>query len=165
MTGVAKFPGLFRRGGRYSLRMIVPKDLMQSYGRAEISRALGTSDANEAKRRARSKSAEYDRRFDEHCRRLASVARIAGPAAAGDLGSRNAHRRSETIARAHYVAVKKHDAVDSAKIVPASTRRLFGLPRTHDEISVVPGRMAQRCIFVDLWNSFRVLGCARLEFP
>ncbi len=43
--------GLIRRGGAYSLRRRVPKDLLPAYeGRKEIVRALGTKDREEAKR-------------------------------------------------------------------------------------------------------------------
>lgn len=43
--------GLIRRGGAYSLRRRVPKDLLPAYqGRKEIVKALGTNDRDEAKR-------------------------------------------------------------------------------------------------------------------
>lgn len=42
-------PGLFRRNGRYYLRRRIPKALLEHYGRVEIVRALGTSDASKAR--------------------------------------------------------------------------------------------------------------------
>ena len=42
-------PGLFRRNGRYYTRRRIPVDLTEHFGKAEIVRALGTSDAKEAR--------------------------------------------------------------------------------------------------------------------
>jgi len=55
--------GVFRRGGRYSLRRRVPVDLVEHYGKAEIVQALGTSDPREAKERAVLRWASLDREF------------------------------------------------------------------------------------------------------
>lgn len=56
--------GLIRRGGRYSLRRRVPQDLVEHYGKAEIVRALGTSDPKEARRLLPKAWAAYDEQFD-----------------------------------------------------------------------------------------------------
>ena len=57
--------GLIRRGGRYSIRRRIPLDLVDQYGgRAEIVRALGTSDFQVAKRKLPIWWADLDREFD-----------------------------------------------------------------------------------------------------
>lgn len=42
--------GLLRRGARYYIRRRIPAELIKHYGRSEITRALGTSEAKEARR-------------------------------------------------------------------------------------------------------------------
>lgn len=42
--------GLIRRGARYSIRRRIPLDLVDHYGKAEVTLALGTSDPKEARR-------------------------------------------------------------------------------------------------------------------
>jgi hypothetical protein len=48
---VARHPGLMRRGTRYYLRVRVPLDLINTIGRREIWKSLGTGDHREAVRR------------------------------------------------------------------------------------------------------------------
>lgn len=50
-----------RRNGRYSYRRRYPKDIAESIGRIEFTKALGTSDPKEAARLARLVSVEFDR--------------------------------------------------------------------------------------------------------
>lgn len=58
--------GLIRRGGAYSLRRRIPKDLSSVYqDRKEIVRALGTNERDEAKRRHAIAWVELDREFAE----------------------------------------------------------------------------------------------------
>ena len=61
---MAKHPWLLNRDGRYYLRARVPADLVDSIGRREIKRSLGTSDAKEASRRLRTEAAEVERLFE-----------------------------------------------------------------------------------------------------
>lgn len=56
--------GLIRRGARYSLRRRIPIDLVPHYGRAEITRALGTADPKEARRLLPLQWIELDREFE-----------------------------------------------------------------------------------------------------
>lgn len=55
--------GLVRRSGRYSLRRRVPLDLVEHYGRAEITKALGTADPSEARIKLVREWAALDREF------------------------------------------------------------------------------------------------------
>ena len=60
MQDVAKFPGLIRRGSKYSLRTYVPKDLVEVFdGRREFVTALGAADLAEATTRATTNAAAY----------------------------------------------------------------------------------------------------------
>jgi integrase len=74
--------GLIRRGGRYSIRRVIPLDLQPHYGRREIVRALGTADPKEAKRLHALARVSLDREFDA-ARKAADEAppRPAGPPA------------------------------------------------------------------------------------
>lgn len=56
-------PGLFRRGGRYSIRRRVPKDLLEHFGKAEIVYALGTADPQLARERWAVEWVKLDRQF------------------------------------------------------------------------------------------------------
>ena len=57
--------GLIRRGGAYSLRRRIPKDLCEAFGgRKEIVRALGTNDREEAKRRHAIATVALNEEFD-----------------------------------------------------------------------------------------------------
>lgn len=56
--------GMLRRGSRYSLRRRVPLDLIAAYGKQEITRALGTSDFAEAKKRLALQWVALDEEFD-----------------------------------------------------------------------------------------------------
>lgn len=57
--------GLIRRGGAYSLRRRIPKDLIEAFGgRNEIVRALGTNDREEAKRRHAIATVALNEEFD-----------------------------------------------------------------------------------------------------
>jgi len=55
--------GLIRRGGRYSIRRVIPLDLQAEYGRREIVRALGTADPREARRLHAVEWVELDNEF------------------------------------------------------------------------------------------------------
>lgn len=57
--------GLMRRGARYSLRRRVPVDLVEHFGREEVTRALGTADPKEARKLLPLRWAELDREFEE----------------------------------------------------------------------------------------------------
>jgi integrase len=61
---MAKVEGLNRRGSRWYVRIIVPPDLLASYGKARVNIALGTSDRREATLRATLKRAEWLAEFD-----------------------------------------------------------------------------------------------------
>lgn len=56
---------LVRRGAAYSARMRVPLDLIEIVGKRELTKALGTSDPNEAKRRVHVVVAAWQREFDD----------------------------------------------------------------------------------------------------
>lgn len=57
--------GLIRRGGAYSLRRRIPKDLVAAFGgRQEIVKALGTNDREEAKRRHALATVALNAEFD-----------------------------------------------------------------------------------------------------
>lgn len=56
--------GLVRRGGRYILRRRVPLDLVDVLGRKEITKALGTADRTEAKKRLALEWVRLDQEFD-----------------------------------------------------------------------------------------------------
>lgn len=67
---MAKHPWLFDRGGRYYLRARVPADLTAAIGRAEIKRALRTSDRREANRRINREAAAVEAEFSNARRRM-----------------------------------------------------------------------------------------------
>jgi integrase len=56
--------GLVRRQGRYVLRRRVPLDLVEALGRKEITKALGTADRTEAKKRHALEWVRLDQEFD-----------------------------------------------------------------------------------------------------
>lgn len=56
---------LVRRGAAYSARMRVPLDLVEVIGKRELTKALGTSDPNEAKRRVHVIVAAWQREFED----------------------------------------------------------------------------------------------------
>lgn len=56
--------GLIRRGARYSIRRRIPLDLVDHYGKAEVTRALGTSDPKEARKLVPQVWAALDAEFD-----------------------------------------------------------------------------------------------------
>lgn len=56
--------GLVRRNGRYSLRRRVPLDLVEAYGRQEITKALGTADRAEAKKLLAVEMVRLNQEFD-----------------------------------------------------------------------------------------------------
>jgi integrase len=72
--------GLIRRNGRYSIRRVIPVDLQASYGRREITRALGTADPADARRCHAVEWVKLDQEFDTARARLAQ--RVAPPAQA-----------------------------------------------------------------------------------
>lgn len=56
--------GLQKRGSTYWLRRRVPKDLIEAYGKAEVTKSLGTKDLSEAKRRLIDELYLLEREFD-----------------------------------------------------------------------------------------------------
>ncbi|MEO0818296.1 MAG: site-specific integrase, partial [Pseudomonadota bacterium] len=56
---------LERRGSRYYLRMRVPADVAEAFGRSHVRKSLGSSDWREARHLLRQLQAEYERRFAE----------------------------------------------------------------------------------------------------
>lgn len=56
--------GLVRRGGRYSMRRVIPLDLQNHYGRREVTKALGTADPAKAKKLLVIEWAKQDREFE-----------------------------------------------------------------------------------------------------
>lgn len=78
--------GVFRRAGSatYSVRRVVPKDLLHAYGSTrQLWKSLRTTDPREAKRLAPAILAEWDREFDE-VRKGRSLADVRGIAALDD---------------------------------------------------------------------------------
>ena len=65
---MALYPGVFRRGNTHTLRIHVPKDIVQTYanGRREFWVALGTSDPSEANELAKIKKGEFALAFKAH---------------------------------------------------------------------------------------------------
>lgn len=107
---MAKIPGLIKRGGRYSLRTHVPQDIIQSFGKREIVTALGTSEHGEATKRAKLKTAEFVRVFEQHRQSLTNAPRNAtdgDPAPGGQIITTDIQRLSATLAKAHYAAVRE----------------------------------------------------------
>lgn len=82
--------GLIRRGARYSTRRRVPLDLVQHYGgRAEIVRALGTSEPTVAKRLHAVMWVTLDQEFDAARAAIAPEDRpIAKPVDVAELAAR-----------------------------------------------------------------------------
>ena len=60
---MAKYPGLWLRGSRWQLRVVVPKDLRQVFEKAEINKSLGTSDRRAAIRLYLEERSEIERQF------------------------------------------------------------------------------------------------------
>ncbi len=67
---MAKVEGLNLRGGRYYVRIIVPGDLQQLYGKTRVNIVLGTRDRREATLRGLVKRAEWIADFDAKRRQL-----------------------------------------------------------------------------------------------
>jgi hypothetical protein len=59
-------PRLKTRGRVYHIRVAVPRDIQNSYGRDEVTFSLKTRDYQEALKRLRQASAEVDERFERH---------------------------------------------------------------------------------------------------
>jgi hypothetical protein len=74
---VAKHPGLMRRGARYYIRVRIPLDLVETIGRSEIWKSLGTADHREAVRRYFPARTELHKAFDQARRRR--DANVASP--------------------------------------------------------------------------------------
>lgn len=55
---------LIRRNGRYSIRRRIPQDLVAHYGKAEITKALGTSDPKVAAQLCRTEAVRLDQEWD-----------------------------------------------------------------------------------------------------
>jgi integrase len=62
---MAQVSHLFRRGSAWSARIRVPLDLVETAGKKELVKALGTSDHAEAKRRLYPVLADWQREFDD----------------------------------------------------------------------------------------------------
>jgi len=61
---VTKHTRLMRRGALYYFRCKVPSDLVEHYGKREITESLRTTDAREALRKVRSRSEQQEEEFD-----------------------------------------------------------------------------------------------------
>ena len=61
---MSKTQNLFRRNGTYYYRVRVPLDLVESIGKSEVKKSLGTSDYNEAKKRRNTLAVEFDEIFN-----------------------------------------------------------------------------------------------------
>lgn len=70
---MAAYPGLQKRGGRYSIRVRVPNRLRPIVGKREITKALGTADKREALARLHPARTEVERLFRAADRRLAEL--------------------------------------------------------------------------------------------
>ena len=69
-TTMPSFSGLTRRGNCYSIRRKIPLDLQKAMGRREIKRSLGTSNPQEAKRRAAIEWIKLDALFEKERERI-----------------------------------------------------------------------------------------------
>lgn len=67
---MAKVVGLHPRGGIWQLRVIIPDDLREAYGRDKVIKSLRTGDHVEAKSRAKAMHAEWDAAFEQKRREL-----------------------------------------------------------------------------------------------
>jgi integrase len=74
MEPVARQPRLLRRGGRYTLRVKVPRELRPILRKREVWRSLGTGDHRLALKRLRLASAEVDALFADAGRSAAGAA-------------------------------------------------------------------------------------------
>lgn len=62
---VAQVPGLQRRGNTYYLRLRVPTELVEAYGKKEVTRTLKTQDYKEARTRCLQERMAFESEFDE----------------------------------------------------------------------------------------------------
>lgn len=62
---MTKIPGLVRRNNTFSVRVRVPKDIEQQYGKKEITRALGTPDYSVATKRIHAVRAGIEAEFEK----------------------------------------------------------------------------------------------------
>lgn len=60
-----KIPGLQLRGQTYYLRLRVPTDIANDYGKTEIIKTLGTKDYSEARKRIGNARTQIESEFDE----------------------------------------------------------------------------------------------------
>ncbi|MEJ6712593.1 MAG: hypothetical protein QNL16_01350 [Rhodobacterales bacterium] len=63
---VAGHPRLYKRGNIYYHRAAIPRDIADTYGKAEETRSLRTKDHADAVRRVRIAASEADQSFDIH---------------------------------------------------------------------------------------------------
>lgn len=70
---MARISHLIRRGSAYSARIRVPLDLVETLGKRELVKALGTNDEAEAKRRLYPVLSNWQREFDDLRTRKALV--------------------------------------------------------------------------------------------
>lgn len=70
MEDMARQTHLVRRGTKWYFRCAVPTDIIDTFGRKELKKSLGTSDYSEALKLVRAASAEAERMFEEHRRML-----------------------------------------------------------------------------------------------
>lgn len=69
MSTLEKMPGhtrLYRRNATYYHRAVVPKDIIETYGKVEETFSLKTKDRDEALRLVRIKAVEVNQRFEDH---------------------------------------------------------------------------------------------------
>lgn len=72
---------LVRRGAVYYHRCKVPTDIVETYGRREVTYSLKTRDLTEAVRRVKVASVETMKAFDDHRRKVAAEAVVSKPVA------------------------------------------------------------------------------------
>jgi hypothetical protein len=75
---VARHPGLMRRGARCYIRVRIPLDLVETSGRSEIWKSLGTADHREAVRRYFAARTELQKAFDQARRRREANGKLSG---------------------------------------------------------------------------------------
>lgn len=74
MEEVSKFTNLVRRNAVYYFRARVPQDIVDTFGKTEVTFSLKTKDHKEAVAKLRKESAKVEADFDAHRRELARLA-------------------------------------------------------------------------------------------
>lgn len=81
---MAKPPGCFQRGSVWYIRIIVPPDLVETFGKSRVVLSLGTSDRKEGYRLATLKRAEWD---DAFAAKEAALNAVPAVAITPDMGA------------------------------------------------------------------------------